>query len=168
MSTDDLIEAFASKIQGRGVPVRAEDNRSRFAEFEGKLAKRLPESFAGFLSRYTFPSFDVLGVSLFGWQSDSNPYIEEATAPKGSLSEVLHPRGFVQIGRPDTGNFDAVCFDLNQKTHNREYPIVRIDHEEVLCNWRVRVVGQLWPSFVKFMEAVVADLSSEVWNRPIH
>ena len=163
MSTDDLVEAFAAKVKACGVPLRSEDNTPRFRKFEERLPNRLPPSFASLLSAYSFPSFDVLGISLFGWESDSNPYIAEAAAPRGSLSELLLPKGYAQIGRPDTGNFDAVCFDLNQKTHNREYRIVQIDHEDILCNWKVRVLGELWPSFVKLMKSAVTISDPRVY-----
>jgi hypothetical protein len=64
----------------------------------------------------------------------------------------LIPAGYGQIGRPDTGGFDAICFDLNQSSNNREYRIVQIDHEDILCNWKVRVSGERWPSFLKLVE----------------
>ena len=161
-ATDKLIEAFASKLRSLGVPVREEDNKGRLELFEGKLPRRLPQSFASFLSRYSFPSFDVAGISLFGWESTSNPYTDEASVAKGSLSELLIAAGYVQIGHPDTGNFDAICFDLTGKHQNRENRIVRVDHEEILCNWRVRVSEELWPSFTKLAEGVLSSAQPEV------
>jgi len=134
-ATDKRMESFAWKVKALGVPIREEDNKSRLGRFEEKLPKRLPQSLASFLSRYSFPVFDVGGISLFGWDSNSNAYTEEASAAKGSLSELLLPAGYVQIGRPDTGDFDAVCFDLNEHNQNREYRIVQVDHEDIL--WRV-------------------------------
>src|SRR5580704_4951662 len=35
---------------------------------------------------------------------------------------------------------------------NREHRIVQVDHEDILCNWKVRVEGELWPSFIKLVE----------------
>jgi hypothetical protein len=161
-ATDKLIEAFASKLRFLGVPIREDENKARLDLLEEKLPKRLPQSFASLLSRYSFPSFDVAGISLFAWKSDSSIYIEEASAPKGSLSELLIPAGYVQIGRPDTGSFDAVCFDLNEQPQNRECRIVNVDHEEILCNWRVRVSVQMWPSFVKLVEGVLSSAEPQV------
>jgi hypothetical protein len=162
MSTDDLVDAFATKLSAFGVPILAEDNASRLTLFESKLPKHLPASFTSFLSRYTFPSFDVLGISFFGWESDSSPYIAEAAAPKGSLSELLLPNGYVQVRQPETGSFDAICFDLNQKSQNYECQIVQIDHEDILCNWKIRVSNNLWPSFVKLMESAVSSTDAAV------
>lgn len=166
-ATDKLIESFAV-VKKHDVPIREEENQSRLELFERKLSNRLPQSFASFLSRYSFPAFDVLGISLFGWDSDSNPYIEEASAAKGSLSELLLPAGYVQIGRPDTGDFDAICFDLNEPVQNREYRIVQVDHEDILCNWKVRVSDELWPSFIKLVESALSRLDPQVsWEYPI-
>jgi hypothetical protein len=167
-ATEKRIESFAAMVKDHGVPIRKEDNKLRFGLFERKLTKRLPQSFASLLSRYSFPAFDVLGITLFGWDSDSNPYIEEASAAKGSLSELLIPAGFVQIGRTGAGGFDAICFDWNEPAQNREYRIVQVDHEDILCNWKVRVSGELWPSFIKLVDGALSTPDPKVcWEDPI-
>jgi len=167
-TTDQLIDSFATMVKSRGVPIRAEDNKCRLRNFEEKLPKWLPQSFGSFLSRYSFPAFDVLGITLFEWESDSNKYTTEAAAPKNSLSELLIPAGYVQIGRPDSGKFDAICFDLNQHAHNREYRLVQVDHENILCNWKVRVTGERWPSFIKLVESALSSKDPQVsWEEPI-
>jgi hypothetical protein len=162
-ATDKLIEAFASKLRSLGVPIREEDNKTRLELLEGKLPKRLPQSFGSLLSRYSFPAFDVAAISLFGWERASIAYIEEVAAGNDSLSELLIPAGYVQIGQPETGSSDAICFDLNQKCQNRECRIVQVDHEEILCNWRVRVSGEPWPSFIKLVESVICSAQPQVF-----
>jgi hypothetical protein len=161
--TDKLIDSFASFLKSHGVPIREQDNASRLRMFEEKLPKGMPASFESFLSRYSFPKFDVLGITLFGWDSDANAYVQEALAPKNSLSELLIPAGYVQIGRPDTGDFDAICFDLNRPAQNREYRLVQVDHEDILCNWKVRLTGELWPSFVKLIESALNSDDPQVY-----
>lgn len=162
-ATDKLIENFASRLRSLGVPIREEDNKTRLELLEGKLPKRLPQSFGSLLSRYSFPAFDVAGILLFGWERASIAYIEEVATAKDSLSELLIPAGYVQIGQPETGSFDAICFDLNQKCQNRECRIVQVDHEEILCNWRVRVSGEPWPSFIKLVESVLCGAQPQVF-----
>lgn len=134
-----------------GLPIRREDNTSRLQELEAKLPKRLLLSFTSLLSRYSFPSFDIGGISFFGWEVAHTEFSERAPA-KGSLSELLLPSGYIQVGRPDTGNFDAVCFDLNTPKQNGEYRMVQANHEEILCNSRVKIRRELWPSFRKLAE----------------
>ncbi len=160
---NELVDAFAAMLNGRGVPIRAEDNMARLSALQEKLPKRLPPSFEYFLSRYSFPTFDVFGITLFDWDSGSNKYIAEASAYQGSLSELLIPAGFVQIGRPDTGDFDAVCFDLNGHDQGREYRLVQVDHEDILCNWKVRMTAELWPSFIDFVESTLSSAEPRVY-----
>src|SRR5215469_8736506 len=161
-TTDQLIDSFAAMVKYRGVPIRGEVNTARLLMLEEKLPKRMPQSFESFLSRYSFPTFDVLGITLFEWESDANKYIVEASAGKNSLSELLIPAGYVQIGRPDTGDFDAICFDLNRQAQNREYRVVQVDHEDILCNWKVRVTSELWPSFIKLAESALSSDDPQV------
>src|SRR5712671_8231160 len=124
-ATDQLIDRLASKLSTMGVPIRREDNASRLRNLEEKLPKRLPLSFTSLLSRYSFPSFDIGGISFFGWEVVHTEFAGIAPPAKGSLSELLLPSGYIQLGRPDTGDFDAVCFDLNTPKQNREYRIVQ-------------------------------------------
>ncbi len=161
-TTKQLIDAFVAMVRDRGVHIRAEDNGWRLGMLEKRLPKRMPQSFESLLSRYSFPAFDVLGTTLFAWNSDANEYITEASAPKNSLSELLIPAGYVQIGRPDTGNFDAICFDLNRQSQNRECRVVRVDHEDILCNWKVRVSAELWPSFITLIESALSSKDPQV------
>lgn len=152
MDTQQLADAFASKFKEA---IRPEDNSQRLRELESKLPARLPPSFESLLSRYSFASFDASGISFFGWGPTSADFFEVASPLKGSLSEFLLPAGYFQIGQRDMGSFDAICFDLNTKRQNREYRIVLADHEEVLCNSRVKIRSELWPSFRNFLETAI-------------
>src|SRR5215469_13814586 len=152
MDTEQLADAFASKFK---VAIRSEDNSQRLRELESILMTRLPPSFESLLSRYSFAPFDASGISFFGWGPASAELFEVASPQKGSLSELLLPAGYFQIGRPDTGSFDAICFDLNTPKQNREYRIVLAEHEEVLSNCRVKIRSELWPSFRNFLETAV-------------
>ena len=42
---------------------------------------------------------------------------------------------------------DPVCFDIRSGTNSKDYRIVKIDHGEILCNYRVKVVKEIAPSF---------------------
>jgi hypothetical protein len=44
-------------------------------------------------------------------------------------------------------DYDPVCFDMNSRKKNREMRVVKIDHGEIFCNSRVKVVAELAPSF---------------------
>jgi len=156
-STDSLIDSFASELQSRGVRIERADNAALLYKLEAGLPKKLPQSFESLLLRYSFSAFDAGGITFFGWTSESSELFHVLPPNEGTLSELLLPSGYIQIGRPDTGDFDAVCFDLNVSKQNREYRIVRADHEEILCNSRVRIVGELWPSFPSLAESCGID-----------
>ena len=157
-STDRLIDTFAAKLESQGVHIEKASNIALLEKLEVGLPKRLPQSFESLLLRYSFPSFDAGGITFFGWQSETSEIFHVLPPNEGTLSELLLPSGYIQIGRPDTGDFDAVCFDLNPAKQNREYRIVRADHEEILCNSRVRIVEELWPSFSNLVE--LCDVST--------
>lgn len=48
-------------------------------------------------------------------------------------------------------DYDPVCFDIRSRTKSKDYRVVKIDHEEILCNNRVKVVSELAPSFERLM-----------------
>ncbi len=150
--TDRLIDLFASSLSKAGVTIRHEDNSLHFKRVEAALPKRLPPSFSSLLSRYSFSSFEAGGISFFEWEPPDHALSTVVPPTKGSLSEFLLPSGYLQIGRPDTGNFDAVCFELNRQKQNREYRIVQVNHEEILCNSRVKLPKELWHSFQHLVE----------------
>jgi len=154
-ATRQLIDRFAAESSGSGISIGAEDNRERLPALEANLPKRLPQTFAALLAAYSFPSFNLGGIAFFGWDPDSQDFSAVGPPVKGSLSELLLPAGHVQIG-PDTGSFDAVCFKTTAK-QDREYPIVVADHEEILCNFRVRIREQLCPSFRRLVESALSS-----------
>jgi hypothetical protein len=125
-------------------------------EFEAKLPGRLPRSYRSFASRYLFPAFEVGPVTLFAntggavpeqWELVQAAFLDEA------LSAPLLAAGFVQFGRPSTGSYDPVCFDLNKRTNAGECPVIQVDHEAALQGLGIRVVAELAPSFLALVGA---------------
>ena len=68
-----------------------------------------------------------------------------ASAP--DLWEMLIPAGFMQFGKGPDMDFDPVCFDIRSRSKSGDYRIVKIDHEGILCNYRVKIVDELAPSY---------------------
>jgi len=54
--------------------------------------------------------------------------------------------GYIPFGKGAYCDYDPVCFAVKSRK-NRDYRIVKIDHEEILCNYRIKVVSRLAPSF---------------------
>jgi hypothetical protein len=66
-------------------------------------------------------------------------------------------KGYVQFGRGPDMNFDAVCFDLSSRKRNRDCRVVQIDHEQILCNNRVKVLSEIAPSFEQLLMKTIEE-----------
>jgi hypothetical protein len=82
--------------------------------------------------------------------------VAAVTRDKGLFAE-LAPRQYFQFGRGPDFDYDPVCFDLNRRLPDGDCPIVKFDHEEILCNWRLVQVAELAPSFRHLVRLVVED-----------
>ena len=40
---------------------------------------------------------------------------------------------------------------------------MRVDHEDILCNGKVRVTGELWPSFIRLVESALSSDDPQVY-----
>ena len=80
---------------------------------------------------------------------------ERAFKDKG-LFPTLHKSGFLQFGLPHEANYDPVCFDMKRRNQG-DAPIVQLDHEEILQWSRIRVVGEIAPSFAQFMQRAMDE-----------
>jgi hypothetical protein len=152
MKIHALVDRFASQINATLAPdINWVDN------LEARMERRFPASFRSLIRRYEFAPFDLAGVSFFGnMRAAQNQDTElRFAALEPVLGNWLCARGFIAIGRPDTGDFDRICFDTNTRVSNHEYRIVRIDHESVFCSKQARVTEVLAPSFYKFIQAQV-------------
>jgi hypothetical protein len=113
-----------------------------------KLPARFPQPFERLVLTYRWAEVD-LGT----WRLLANP-------PGPDLAGLLHEiskdpalwasllaAGYMQFAKGPDMDYDPVCFDIKSRQKNGECRIVKIDHEEILCNNRVRLVAELAPSF---------------------
>jgi hypothetical protein len=130
-----------------------------FEAFEHEMHLKFPTSFQSLMSRYAFPAFQCGPVFLYantGYELQSAQdftweFRERIFRDKG-LVESLLPAGYLQIGNPHETDYDPICFDTKNRTDNGEYPIVGIDHEEILCWSKIRVVKVIASSFLELIE----------------
>jgi hypothetical protein len=54
---------------------------------------------------------------------------------------------YIQFGLGPDMDSDPVCFDIKSGTNSKDYRIVKIDHGEILCSYRVKVVKEIAPGF---------------------
>jgi len=72
-----------------------------------------------------------------------------------SLSAGLLKNGYMPFGKGPDIYYDPVCFDLKSRKKNREFSIVKLDNEEILCNERIKVVAELVPTFEHLVKTTI-------------
>jgi hypothetical protein len=107
-------------------------------------------------TRYAFPSFAGGALSFFANTGvDSHDELSVAMFSDRIIADATLKAGYIQFARPESGSYDPVCFDARRTVSNREFPIVRLDHEEILCRDRIFVTERLAGSFYQFAAGLV-------------
>ena len=137
-------------------PMRLATDQSMLEAVYAKLPARFP------------PLYELLVLSYRWLEVDLQLYRLHANPPgpglsgllgrilKGEfLSGFLLKNGFIPFGKGTDMDYDQVCFDLTRRMKNGEFEIVKLDHEEILCNERIRVVARLAPSFEQLVRQTI-------------
>jgi hypothetical protein len=191
--TDDKVDAFVSAVNFsprephslRDIPAKcvlsesewsetfhwrivASAGASWLAEVESQLPFPLPPTLRSLVSRYLFPSFDAGPLTFFSVGCESDRLLEFRWAILGDryMSPFLLKNGFVQFARPAGGHYDPVCFDLRGSRRKQEPKVVRIDHEEILCSERLRIVETIAPGLDVLLEEMAHQLRGQAANKP--
>jgi hypothetical protein len=143
-------------------PIKVETPPSVLEGIYSKLPTRFPELFELMVLSYRWAEVD-LGI----YRLLANPpgpdlsglLVQMSQSP--ALRSSLLPAGFIQFGRGPDMDYDPVCFDIKSRKQGGDCRIVKIDHEEILCNNRVKVVAELAPSFHQLVLQTI-DKASKV------
>ncbi len=140
----------------RWQPRRSETDVSSLEMLYAKLPARFPPLFERLLLTYRWAEIDLETYRLLPNPpgSDLQGFLKATTKDEG-LWKSLTPAGFMQFGRGPDIDYDPVCFDISSRKKNRDMRIVKIDHEEILCNNRVKVVAELAPSFFELLQDTI-------------
>ena len=150
-NVDDQIDAVISE---RGSPPAFVplDTSAWVAPFEARLPYKLPPSFSSLIRRYRFPPFESGGVTLFGNVNGTDPDdLVVRIFRDAILASVTQRSGLIQVGQPSNLSYDPVCFDLRARTKTGDAPLVRLDHEEILINSRIKITQQICDSFLALL-----------------
>src|SRR6185312_3978003 len=138
-----------------------EYDRRLWSPIKVETPKRfLDEIYAELPTQLRFPRlFEQLLLSYRWAEVDLGTYRLLANPPgnglNGFFQKMSHPNfwdiftsaGFLQFGKGPDVDYDPVCFDIKTRKQGGDCRIVKIDHEEILCNNRIKVVAELAPSF---------------------
>jgi len=122
---------------------------------------KLPAKFPPLFERLLL-TFRWADVSLDAYTLIANPvgpdlsgFFDGISHDRG-LWEALIPAGYLRFGKGPDMDYDPVCFDMNSRKKNREMSVVKIDHEEILCNYRIKVVRELAPNYESLVLQTIA------------
>ena len=156
MNIHGIIDEFVAGIDPAGNLFRRIESAPWVEDLEAKLTKRFPVSFRSLITRYAFQPFEAGGISFFAnTGGDSDEELVVAMFKDRFITEVTMKAGYLQFARPEDGSYDPICFDASRKVSNREFPIVRLDHEEILCRDRIAVSEGIADSFYRFAADLV-------------
>jgi hypothetical protein len=129
-------------------PARVDTDRSRLEPLYAMLPCRFPPLFERLVLTYRWAEVEVGACTLMAnpLGPDLSRLLEQMSHDPG-LWQALIPAGYIQFGRAAGGHYDPVCFEVKSRRKNGNCRIVRIDHEEILCNNRIKVVAEVAPNF---------------------
>lgn len=128
-----------------------------------KLPAKCPPLFERLLLTYRWAEVHLDRYTLMANPPGSGleGFFQAISGDRG-LWEKLIPAGYLRFGKGPEMDYDPVCFDMNSRKKSREMRVVKIDHEEILCNYRIKIVAELAPSF----EALVLQTIEAANKKP--
>jgi hypothetical protein len=129
-------------------PLRVTTDRSALETVYAKLPARFPPLYEELMLNYRWLEVDLQLYRLHANPAGSGLLgLLDRILKDKFLSSFLLKNGFIPFAKGPDMDYDPVCFDLKRRKKNKELAIVKLDHEEILCNERIKIVGELAPSF---------------------
>jgi hypothetical protein len=133
-------------------------------ELEQRAGLRFPSTFRELIGEYLFPRFECGPLSFYavGLSEESPEFkFEELRGvifKDAGLTDFLLPRKLFPFARPRTWDYDPICFDFREDPKAKDAPVIRVDHEAILCNDRLRISDHVAPSFRELLSSLAGDL----------
>jgi hypothetical protein len=141
-------------------PILQTTDPSMLDPLYARLPARFPPLYERLVLTYRWPEVDLGSYRLLGnpLGPDLSGLLQEILKDK-FLSACLLKSGYIPFGKGPDIDYDPVCFDLKSRKKNREFKIVKIDHEKILCNERIKVVAELAPTFEQLVRNTIEAVS---------
>jgi hypothetical protein len=153
---DPFVSADAPNF-GQWRPIEYRTPDAKVDALEALLPARFPPLYRLLISRYRYLRIELGNFALLA--NPPSPGLEGLFYEMfrdDFFSSFLLQHGFIQFAVPQHGNYDPICFNLARRSSQGEMEVVWLDHEQILCYERIRVLGVLAPSFRGLVEQVVA------------
>ena len=137
-------------------PVKVSTDRACLDPLYAKLPCKFPPLFEGLVLTYRWAEVEVGSCMLLAnpLGPDLSRLLDQISRDPG-LWQALIPAGYIQFGRAAGGHYDPVCFEVKSRRKNGDCRIVRIDHEEILCNNRVKIMAEVAPGFEELVRQTI-------------
>ena len=132
----------------RWKPAKVDTEMELLEPIYSKLPARFPPLFERLVLSYRWAEIDLQSCRLL-----ANPPGRDLSGLFDQMSKdavlwnCLLRAGYVRFGMGTGGDYDPVCFDISSRKKNRDCRIVKIDHEQILCNDRVKVIAEIASGF---------------------
>ena len=119
---------------------------------------RFPKLFEELLLSYRWLEVDLTYITLLPnlVSEDLKGFLYEIKKDK-FMSKVLLENNFIQFAKGPGGNYDPICFEVDNKKEINDYRIVQIDHEELLCKERIKIVKEISKSMHELMKKIIKN-----------
>ncbi len=153
MNSRNELEAFLDKgyfEEGGHEPI---SDALWIASLETTLGRQFPALFRELVTSFQFHSFEVGPILFYAnlGTGESEELSERIVRDKNILQPCLKAE-FLHFAGSSSGIYDPVCFDMRKKGRKGDFPIVLLDHEELLMAGRAKVVQQIAGSFLEFIQ----------------
>ena len=137
-------------------PKRLDPNPDLLEPLYANIPVKFPPLFERLLLTFRWAELGLDKYSLMANPigPDLSGFFNEISGDRGLWDELI-PAGYLRFGKGPDMDYDPVCFDMNSRKKSREMRVVKIDHEEILCNYRVKVVAELAPSFETLIQNTI-------------
>ena len=162
---EDGCSDWSEEDSGEKLVVAQVTDKSTLEAVYSRLPARFPSLYEQLVLTYRWHRAEVECDGVGQFRMLGNP---PGTDLSGLLDEIfidkaLHPtcleNGYIQFGRGSGGNYDPLCFDVSSSKHRGRIRIVQLDHEEILCNSRIKIVATLADSFEELVQNVLLPLA---------
>ena len=127
----------------------------------GHGATRFPPLYETLVLSYRWAEVELGDYRLLANEpaDDLSPLLASLRVDE-NLAATLVPNGYFPFGKgPDT-DYDPVCFDFRHRQRNGDCRIVKVAHEEILCNYHIREIAELAPNFRSLVLSTIKRANS--------
>lgn len=151
-----VVDAYDLDEQESQPPIAHATKPARLEPLYAILPGHFPPLYKQLVLSYRWPQVALPMLDLLAnpLAAGLEELLEHIQADKG-LWDELAPSGYIQFGRGAGGSYDPVCFDTRQRRQDGDCRVVQIDHEEILCNYRIKEVAELADSFRSIVLATI-------------